>query len=241
MEAPRKSSRITAHADKTTTLLVFRHGETEWNCEKRVQGQTDISLNAEGRQQASLLAETLQRLGAIKDVDAVVSSDLSRASETAEAIYQKCCNAQRRTDARLREFNFGDFQGALASECNGKKEIEKAWAHGDWTRAMPGGESAADVVERGLSALREAADLGSCVVVVSHGGLIKRCGISIALGDIAPSAESMELPHIVELRRAVMPNCSCSTLIYDHGAKSFRSKGWFKTFGENADALDDSG
>src|SRR4029079_3482461 len=89
-----------------TTILLARHGETDWNVERRVQGHSDTPLNDTGRGQARALAEEL----AGEPIDAVYSSDLVRAHETARLVAE-----QRGLDVTairdLREKHFGTWEG----------------------------------------------------------------------------------------------------------------------------------
>src|SRR5690242_5415348 len=92
-------------------LSLVRHGVTDWNQAMRMQGQSDIPLNDEGREQAKRIAARLSE--ANPRVDAVWSSDLSRARHTAEAIAAPL-NLPVRTSARLREIMLGEWEGLNA-------------------------------------------------------------------------------------------------------------------------------
>lgn len=94
-----------------TRLCLIRHGETDWNAEKRIQGHTDIPLNATGRAQALAMAYT----AAHQRFAAVYSSDLARARETAEALAVREGHAVHPLPA-LRERHYGCFQGLTADE-----------------------------------------------------------------------------------------------------------------------------
>ena len=87
-------------------IYLVRHGQTDWNLEKKTQGHTDISLNDNGREQAKLVSKV------IKDykIDKIYSSDLLRARETADIINEKF-GLNILTDNRLREINYGDLEG----------------------------------------------------------------------------------------------------------------------------------
>jgi len=225
-----------------TTLLIVRHGETDWNSEGRMQGQLDIRLNEHGRNQAAEIAAVLQSSGLAERVDAIVSSDLSRASETADIIAKACPGARRRSDAGLREVHAGDVQGKLVhGEVQGvRANLSRGWSQGKFDERYPGGESITEVVARGLTALRKAASEGSCVVVVCHGGIIKWCAVHIELGSRLPTAETMALPEIRSITSASMPNCCTSTVQYDRETDSFHCKRWFEMLGRGA-ALADVG
>src|SRR5687768_16876002 len=94
-----------------TTLLLARHGETDWNRELRIQGSSDIALNDLGRDQARALAEELAELA----LDAIYSSDLRRARETAEAVAAQH-GLDVRLDPRLRERAFGSWEGLTRAD-----------------------------------------------------------------------------------------------------------------------------
>jgi len=230
-------------AVQESRLLVIRHGETPWNIERRIQGQLDIQLTDSGRAQAKSAAEALQRLGLATKVDAIVSSDLSRAIETADIIAEVCPAASRCHMPGLREINFGEIQGKLAIDARPKREkISGAWLRGEFEPAYPEGESAADVIERGMRSLREAAQYGSCVVVVTHGGLKRWCSAAIELQEQPSSPKLMASKEIAQLMQAPIRNCCCSTLVFDKTADRFRSEGWFQDLGQlGASARDDTG
>jgi 2,3-bisphosphoglycerate-dependent phosphoglycerate mutase len=141
-----------------TTLLLARHGETEWNRELRIQGSSDIELNELGRQQARELAQEL----ATVELDAIYSSDLSRARQTAEAV-AAAHGLEIRLDARLRERSFGSWEGLTHDEIVERRET-----------ATPDGETVDEVRDRVLEAIQEiaAAHSGEQVLVVSHGGAL---------------------------------------------------------------------
>ena len=94
-----------------TRLIVWRHGNTDWNAASRVQGQTDVPLNELGREQARAAAPLLAALRP----DAIVSSDLRRAADTAAAL-AALTGLPVRADARLRERHFGQWQGLHLTE-----------------------------------------------------------------------------------------------------------------------------
>jgi probable phosphoglycerate mutase len=95
----------------STRICIIRHGETDWNVEKRIQGHTDIPLNAVGRAQALAMAFN----AAHQQFHAIYSSDLARAVETAQALAQREDEEVKRLP-QLRERHFGIFQGITADE-----------------------------------------------------------------------------------------------------------------------------
>jgi broad specificity phosphatase PhoE len=152
-------------------ILLARHGETDDNIEPiRIQGFRDTPLNATGRTQAAQLAERLTDAGLVS----LWSSDLSRASETAQIVGDRL-GLQPRLDARLREGNRGIWEGRLWIDI----EREEPEAYAAWRRAgdgfrFPGGESLGEQSERVAAALRDVRAGGALpALVVCHGGCIR--------------------------------------------------------------------
>ncbi len=141
-----------------TTLLLARHGETDWNRELRIQGSSDIDLNELGRQQAQFLAQELTDV----DLDAIYASDLSRARATAAAVAATHA-LEVNIDPRLRERSFGSWEGLT-------REDITAFPEG----SRHDGESDEQVRERMLAAVQEIAAKhpGEQVLIVSHGGAL---------------------------------------------------------------------
>ncbi|MBQ1075507.1 histidine phosphatase family protein [Micromonospora sp. C31] len=157
-----------------TRLIIWRHGNTDWNAASRVQGQTDVPLNDLGREQARSAASMLAGLRP----DAIVASDLSRAADTAGAL-AALTGLPVRTDPRLRERHFGRWQGLALTEAAERYPTEFArWRAGD---PDPGAgiETLDDLGKRVGAALSDAADAvpGGTVVVTTHGGAARQgCG-----------------------------------------------------------------
>jgi broad specificity phosphatase PhoE len=153
-----------------TTFLLARHGETDWNFERRVQGHADRPLNDMGRAQAQALADEL----AGEPLDAVYSSDLVRAHETARIVADR--KGLEVTALRdLREKHFGSWEGLTDREVLARFPDAQ---RGPWGDA----ETSEDVARRVLAALRRIADAhpDGRVLVVSHGGplraILLHCG-----------------------------------------------------------------
>lgn len=148
------------------TLLLVRHGETDWNITHRFQGTTDVSLNAAGLQQAGHLAKRFEN----QHFDIIYSSDLSRALETAKRITKQPIRA----DARLREIHFGLWEGLHMPEIEEQYPVELA----AWRKhniAPPKGEDVFQVAARANSILieaLEALEANQRALFVAHGGLI---------------------------------------------------------------------
>jgi len=150
-----------------TVFTLVRHGQTDWNIARRYQGQKDIPLNAEGLRQAQQLASQLNG----KPFDAIYSSDLQRALETAEILHYER-DIPLRTDVRLREICFGEWEGEVFSEMYAKYPERFAQSRANPAIVMaPGGESVAQVAERTTSFADEVSHhfpLGK-LLVVTHG------------------------------------------------------------------------
>jgi broad specificity phosphatase PhoE len=154
-----------------TTLLLARHGETDWNRDGRWQGQTDTPLNERGREQARVLADVVAGDG----IAAVYASDLVRARETA-AIVADRLRVPLRTDPRLREVYFGSWEGLTTPEIEQRYPGEIArWRADDGSSAFAGGETYAQMAERVVAALTQIAAThpSEDVLVVLHGGPIR--------------------------------------------------------------------
>ena len=142
-----------------TDLVLVRHGETEWNRLKRVQGRTDIPLNDTGRRQARATAERLTG----EHFDAVVASPLSRAAETAQIIADGIGIGPIELVDDLVERDYGDAEGMTG------KDIDARWGG-----SLEARESRVEVIDRVKPALLAIAARhpGQRVLVVSHGGVI---------------------------------------------------------------------
>jgi broad specificity phosphatase PhoE len=168
------------------TILLARHGETEWNRIGRWQGATDIPLSDVGRAQARELGERLRGRG----IGRVHSSDLLRALETAQIVAGILGLAAPVVDARLRERGYGCFEGLTRAEC--ETNYPGAWERymADRRVTPPDAEPQADVVARVTAAMRVVSTAASeaestAVLVVSHGGAI-RSFVHEAFGILTP-------------------------------------------------------
>jgi 2,3-bisphosphoglycerate-dependent phosphoglycerate mutase len=160
-------------APVVTALWLVRHGATEWSLAGRFQGWTDVPLAPAGRAQAERLRERMSSIS----FTSVLSSDLSRAVETA-----RIAVGEPVVDARLRELDFGSLEGSRWEDCS--IEIREALVRFRGFRA-PGGESVDDLEVRVNVALRELP--AGEHAVFTHGGvirlLLRRRG---RLDDVAP-------------------------------------------------------
>lgn len=164
-----------------TTFALIRHGQTDWNAERRLQGSTDIPLNDVGRGQARDAVDAL----APYRWDAVVSSPLSRAAETADLIAEGLGLTVARRVPELTERSFGPAEGMQAGP-----ELEALRVPGGFR----GAESEDDAAARGLGALEELAEefRGRRLLVVTHGTLL-RVSLSRATGQALASVDNAVL------------------------------------------------
>lgn len=165
-----------------TEFTLVRHGQTDWNVARRYQGQLDIPLNTEGIRQAEVLAELL----AAETFDAIYSSDLQRAMQTA-VILQRGRKIAVIPDSRLREIGFGEWEG----EC--LKDVMDAYpqrfsqsAEDPTVQLAPGGESVSAVAARTIAFANEISGIfpKGNILVVTHG---------LALATLICRVEAMPL------------------------------------------------
>jgi broad specificity phosphatase PhoE len=167
-----------------TTLLLVRHGETDWNADGRLQGHTDRPLSDFGCRQAQQLAAEL----ADEELEAIYSSDLARARETAEIVGERL-GLPVALDPDLREKDWGNWEGLTTVE---RDRVEFV------------GESTEAHQERMLRALRRISERhpgDGRVLVVTHGGSMRR---------VQTAALGMALP--------VVENCGRWLCVYENGA-----------------------
>jgi broad specificity phosphatase PhoE len=184
-----------------TTLLLARHGESDWNRSKRWQGFADRPLTDLGRRQAEQLADRLEGI----DLDAVYSSDLRRARDTAEAVGRRK-GLGVRTTAALREVDVGSWSGLTRAEV----EARSPDAYARWLRGAEGwidGETYEQLRARVIKAIREiAADHdGKRVLVVAHGGTLRAIHAAALGVDI----------HTYRRIQPVEPNATLSAVVVD--------------------------
>lgn len=157
-------------ASGEVTLLLIRHGETAWNAEHRIQGRLDVPLSTTGMWQSGRLAERLSG----EAIDAIVSSDLSRAWMTGTPLAE-VHGLSMLPEPRLRERAFGIFEGKTLDEiAAGHPQEFAAWRARDVDWRIPDGESGTEFIGRVLDAMRDiaASYAGRTVAVVTHGGVL---------------------------------------------------------------------
>jgi glucosyl-3-phosphoglycerate phosphatase len=199
----------------TRTVLVWRHGQTAWNAQRRFQGQLDVSLDDVGREQAARAAALLAGFAP----SAIVSSDLVRARETAQALAD-VTGLPIATDPRLREIDVGVWQGLTFDEVSERFPAEAAsWRDGGDGR-RGGGESLVEVGARAVAAVDDAllglADDGT-LVVVTHGAA-GRAIVASMIGLPTPLWRS--LGSLANCCWSLMGEAASGWRLFDHNAGS---------------------
>jgi alpha-ribazole phosphatase len=159
-------------------LMLVRHGETEWNAQRRYQGQSDVPLSDLGKRQAERVAERLSG----REIDAVYTSDLKRASETAQIIAEKS-GLEVISDPRLRELKFGVLEGLTFDEAQVQHpEMIAAWLD-DFNRPPEGAETIELFNARVISLLNDLKGKHDeqVVLLVGHGGSLSEI-LRVVLG-----------------------------------------------------------
>jgi probable phosphoglycerate mutase len=157
----------------TTDILLVRHGETEWNHLRRIQGQLDVPLNAVGLRQAQAIARRLARL----PIAAVYTSDLQRASQTAAPI-AAAHRLAALPEPRLRERHYGGFQGSYYDQLQQADPERYQRIHSrDLDFDLDGGETIPALYRRVSDAVRDLAGRHpqATIVLVTHGGVLDCC------------------------------------------------------------------
>jgi broad specificity phosphatase PhoE len=189
-----------------TTLLRARHGQSDWNAARRWQGFADRPLTERGRAQAAELAERLADIA----LDAVYSSDLKRARETAEKV-ARAQGLDETTEPRLREVNVGSWEGLTREEA--EQRFPEGFAR--WRAGGTGwedGETYGEMSKRVLAAVDDIARRhnGGRVLIVAHGGPIRAIHAA-ALGFDVEAYRRI---------RPVEPNARLSAVCFEDGQVS---------------------
>jgi broad specificity phosphatase PhoE len=186
-----------------TIILIARHGQSDWNATRRWQGHADRPLTQKGREQAEALAARLAHI----DLDAVYSSDLRRAHDTA-AVVADSQGLDVRIEPDLREVDVGSWSGLTRAEA----EVRFPEGFARWNEGYPGwddGESYEAMTDRVIAAVKRiaAAHPDERVLIVSHGGPIR-----------AMHAEALDLDvHAYRRLRPVEPNARLSAVCFVEG------------------------
>ncbi len=220
-----ESTPFTPDFPESTRVIAIRHGETAWNAEMRMQGQLDIPLNDVGLRQA-------QRVGAAladEHIDAIHSSDLARALQTAEPLAQRL-GLPIGLEPGLRERCFGVFQGLTFDEVKARWPDEsRRWRQREPDFAPEGAESLRVFAARAVAAaaLIAAAHAGQTVVIVTHGGVLDSLYRAAARVGLQSS------------RSWLLANAGINRLLYTQ--QGFTLVGWADTGHLDDATLDDAG
>lgn len=197
-------------------LSIVRHGETEWNRQRRIQGQGNSALTEAGMRQAEAVARRIRQVAPSR----LVASDLGRTIQTAEPIAAATALTLE-TDSGLRERSFGIFEGLTPAEIESRYPAEHAlWQARDPAFAIPGGESLLRLRQRvGATLERIAGESTGDVVIVTHGGVLDAI-YRIALGL------SMHAPRTWQLLNASVNQVEIG---FTAGAAAWRLHEWADT------------
>ncbi len=152
-------------------LILVRHGQTEWNAGGRYQGQSNVALSDTGRKQARFLAERFP----VRQLDAIYTSDLDRAKETAECVGKRL-GLTVCPEKAFRELSFGDWEGLTYQEISSRwpEEAEKLFTAPD-ELVIPHGETFQDLQKRALDKIYSLYEkhIDQTVAVFAHGAINK--------------------------------------------------------------------
>lgn len=174
-----------------TTLGLFRHGQTDWNIDMRLQGTADIPMNKTGIEQVTRAADVI----AEQDWDILIASPLGRAQHSAEIIASRLGISEIGTEALLLERAFGIGEGM------DYKTWQEQFAHLD---DIPGAESATQVATRSRMLLEHVEQNfnGKRVLAVSHGALIRFVLSEVSLGQLPPKGERLQNASLHIVRKS---------------------------------------
>jgi broad specificity phosphatase PhoE len=185
-----------------TEIILARHGETEWNVATIFRGRMDVELNETGIREAELLAEYLSD----RDIDAIYSSPLKRASRTAE-IMAKPHTLKVETTPSLIDLDFGKWQGLQATEVKAKyKDLYATWLANPQQVQMPDGESLDDVRERAIGVVNTLITKDEGIITLVSHRVVNKVLICALLG--------LDNSHFWNIR---LDTGGITTFTYDNG------------------------
>lgn len=197
--------------DMDRVFYIFRHGETDWNQQKRLQGHTNVPLNKAGHEQANALAMQLSSIA----FDALYSSDLDRALQTARIVLSKQQSfVAFHNDSRLREMSYGEAEGLDFTEAMNLFSEQmlrlRTFKEEDDHIFIPGGETRKASRERFFEVLKEIIDETEyqTIGISTHGGALRN-----VFHSILPAGHP-----VIEI-----PNCVVYRLFWNSVNKSFRA------------------
>jgi len=187
----------------TTTIILVRHGQTAWNTEQVFRGLIDIELDETGLKQAGLLAEYLRH----RELEAIYSSPLRRAMQTAEAIAH-CHGLAVEIAPGLNDMDFGEWQGLPLREVRNRfGELLEMWMLQPHRVRLPAGENLDIVRQRALALVNQVMEKheGKIITLVSH-RVVNKVLICALLG--------LDNSHFWDVR---LDNCGITTFEFDNG------------------------
>ena len=200
---------------KITRFCLVRHGETDWNVARRLQGHTDIPLNQHGITQAKQMAKALKAVDLQFDI--LYSSDLRRAADTAAAVEEKF-GVHAILDQALRERHLGALQGLTTDEASQlKPDLWSSHLSRNLEHTLEGGESIKQFAQRIHGALENirTQHIGKTILLVSHGG-------ALDMMYRLASKQSLESEKAV-----AVPNASVNWI--SHNGQSWQVDQWADT------------
>jgi len=207
-----------------TRFCLVRHGETDWNAERRLQGYTDIPLNTRGLAQAAQTAKALKK--ANFQFDVLYTSDLHRAKQTAQAI-EHLFAVSAISQSSLRERHLGALQGLTIHEATLlEPELWQIHLSRDIHQELRGGESISQFANRIKTALQEIQEKhsGETILIVSHGG-------SLDMMYRMASKQALDAEKLV-----AVPNASLNWISFD--GENWKVDNWADTSHLDGLALD---
>ena len=207
-----------------TRFCLVRHGETDWNAERRLQGYTDVPLNARGLAQAAQTAKALKK--ANFQFDVLYTSDLHRAKQTAQAI-EHLFAVSAISQSSLRERHLGALQGLTIHEATLlEPELWQIHLSRDIHQELRGGESISQFANRIKTALQEIQEKhsGETILIVSHGG-------SLDMMYRMASKQALDAEKLV-----AVPNASLNWISFD--GENWKVDNWADTSHLDGLALD---
>lgn len=205
-----------------TDFILVRHGETDYNKLRVLQGWIDTSLNRTGYQQANITAEILRE----ELFDEVWHSDLQRVAKTAEAILKYHPGIPRFPHIPLREWKLGFIQNMSHEQLEKEyPEYEDMLKNEDSDLELPDGERRSEFQARINTAFQELAERspGKRLLIVTHGGVLVR--LYHFLGGEIPESGKVPIPG----------NASVSRVRYDHEAKQWSILAWNQIYSQQVD------
>lgn len=185
-----------------TTIILIRHGDTDWNVEEIFRGRVDVELNENGIKQAQLLAKYLEDM----PVKEIYSSPLKRALKTAEII---ACphNADIIPSNELIDFDYGEWQGLSHDKVkNQYKTLYEEWLKSPQVVRMPKGESLDDVRKRAVSLINQ--------VIARHQGIIALVSHRVILKVVICALLGLDNSHFWNIR---VDTCGITIFNYEMG------------------------